>query len=160
MWIIILFSYSVSFCVCWCVTEHLNILLYCLCYFKKSFCAPFQSIVLLMSVGRSVGRSVRPSVHPSVCPSVRRLTKWFPIIILKRAFMPIGLGKNKNPIDVGFTSLKVKVTRDTLKKFSDHYIENFLSQSFHISHADWSRREHDLYWFWVHLVKGHKGPIL
>jgi len=30
--------------------------------------------------------------------------------------------------------------------FSAHYL-NYLSQSFHISHADWSWGEHVLYWF-------------
>ena len=39
--------------------------------------------------------------------------------------MLIGLGKDKNPIDFGFTGSKVKVTRDTckiFKLFSAHFI--------------------------------------
>jgi len=41
-------------------------------------------------------------------------------------------------IDFGFTRSKVKVTRVTLvkKMVSTHYLENYLLQSFHISHAD------------------------
>ena len=48
------------------------------------------NIVLLMSVGRSVGRSRALIFH-----------------------MLIGIGKDKKPIDVGFTWSKVKVTRVT-----------------------------------------------
>ena len=52
-------------------------------------------IGLLMSVGRYVGRSVR------------RLTKWFPIMILKT------INDDKTSIDFGFTRSKGKVTRVT-----------------------------------------------
>ena len=42
-----------------------------------------------------------------------------------------------------------------------YYFENYLSQSFHILHADWTWLWLDLYWFWVNKVKdkGHKGPF-
>ena len=57
-----------------------------------------------------------------------------------RAFifhMLIGLGEDKNTIDFGFTRSKVKVIKVTfVKKFSTQYLENYLSYSFHISHAD------------------------
>jgi len=33
---------------------------------------------------------------------------------------------------------------------STHYLENYLSQSFHILHTDWSWKGHDLYWIWIH----------
>jgi len=56
--------------------------------------------------------------------------------------MLIGLGDAMIPYEFGFTRLKVKVTRVTCKRYehmlSDHYLKNYLSHSFHISHADWS----------------------
>ena len=52
------------------------------------------------------------------------------------------IGEDKNSIDLQFTGSKVKVTRVTfvknIKMFSAHYLGNFLSQSFHISRADWT----------------------
>ena len=140
MRIIIVFSYIVSFCVCLCVTEHPNVLLYCLCYFKKSVYAPFQSTVLLMSVGRSVGRSVRPSVHQSVgwpngfrsllkklfitehsCRLVLVKTrtlfckKCFPLIIFRTFYhraiiFHMLIGLGENMTCIGFAFFKVKVT--------------------------------------------------
>jgi len=56
--------------------------------------------------------------------------------------MLIGFGDAMTSYDFRFTRLKVKVTRVSCKKYvhmlSDHYLENYLSHSFHISHADWS----------------------
>jgi len=84
---------------------------------------------------------------------VRRVTfvktKWFPLFILKtiyhRAFifyMLIGRRKDMTSIDFEFIRFKVKVTRVTcLKKekmLTTHYLENCLSETFNISHADWS----------------------
>jgi len=64
--------------------------------------------------------------------------------------MLIGLGKDKNTIDVRLTRSKVKLTRVAFVKklimFSAHYLENCLLQRFHVAHADW-------YW------RGH-GPLL
>ena len=63
------------------------------------------------------------------------------------------IGEDKNSIDLQFTGSKVKVTRVTfvknIKMFSAHYLGNFLSQSFHIARANWTWREHDLFWFQV-----------
>jgi len=83
------------------------------------------------------------------------MLSWFSLIILGTFYhsafifyMQIGIGENKNPIDFGFTRSKVEVTRVTFIKiivFSAHYVKNCLSHSFHISHADWSWHEHDLY---------------
>jgi len=44
---------------------------------------------------------------------------------------------------------------------SAHYLQNYCSQSFHISHVDWSWWRHDLYWFFIYWVKsqGHKGSF-
>jgi len=53
--------------------------------------------------------------------------------------MLISLSEDMTPIEFGFTRLKVKVTRVTCKNANmvfGFYIENYLSQSFHISHAD------------------------
>ena len=47
-----------------------------------------------------------------------------------------------------FTRSKVKVTRVTVKNVnmvSAHHLENYLSQSFHILHIDWSFLRHDPY---------------
>ena len=59
--------------------------------------------------------------------------------------MLIGLGEDMAPIDFEFTRSKGKVTSVTffLKKKRKHmvfahYLENNLSQSVYISHADWS----------------------
>jgi len=58
------------------------------------------------------------------------------------------------PIDFVFTRSKVMVTRVTfvnnVKRISAYYLENYLSQSFHISHAGGSWLGHDLYQFCVH----------
>jgi len=54
--------------------------------------------------------------------------------------MLIGLGEAMTPFDFRFNRLKIKVTRVTCKKnvhmVSVHYLENCISQTFHISHAD------------------------
>jgi len=57
--------------------------------------------------------------------------------------MLIGLVEGMANIDIAFTRLKVKVTMFTFVKnnvnmVSAYYLENSLSQRFHISHADWS----------------------
>jgi len=88
-------------------------------------------IVLLMSVNGSVCPSVRLSVDQMVSDHnlENYLSQSFHILML------IGLGEDKNPIDFGFTSSKVKVTRAIFVKklmFSAHYLENYLSQCFHI----------------------------
>jgi len=54
--------------------------------------------------------------------------------------MLIGLDKETTTIDFRFTRLKAKVTRVTCKKVnmvSVYCLENYLSQRYHISHADW-----------------------
>ena len=68
--------------------------------------------------------------------------------------MLIGLGEVKNPIDFGFTRSKSQGHFCKKIMFSDQYHDNYLLHSFYISHADWSWRECDLTWFWVHKVKG------
>jgi len=53
--------------------------------------------------------------------------------------MLIGLKQDMASIDFGFTRSKVKVTRVLfVKSVSAHFLENYLSQSYHISHAGWS----------------------
>jgi len=51
--------------------------------------------------------------------------------------MLIGLGENKNVIDMGDTRLKVTVTRYTVVKHDifAHYLENYYSQIFHVFHG-------------------------
>jgi len=60
--------------------------------------------------------------------------------------MLIGLGEDKTPFNFGLTRSKVKVTRVTfVEKVYSHYLENYLSQSSHMSHANWSWLGYDLY---------------
>ena len=53
--------------------------------------------------------------------------------------MPIGLNEDMTPIDFGFTRLEVKVTMVTIvnnvNMISAPYLENCLTQSFHILHG-------------------------
>jgi len=61
----------------------------------------------------------------------------------------IGIGEGMTPFDFGFTRLKVNVTRVLVKNvnmLSAHYHDCYLSQSFHISHTDWSWWGHKPYW--------------
>jgi len=54
-----------------------------------------------------------------------------------------GLVKDMTNIDFGFTRSKVKVTRVIfVNMVSTHFLENYLSQSFYIKHADWSWWRH------------------
>ena len=75
--------------------------------------------------------------------------KWFPLIFLKTFYHPficnvlIALSEGKTPIDCGFTRSKVKVlivvfVTNNVNMVSASYLENCLTQSFYISHADWS----------------------
>ena len=77
--------------------------------------------------------------------------------------MLIGLGKDKTPIGFGLTRYRShgSLVKQQNKMVSAHYLDNYLSQSFHISHADWSWWGHVLYWIWFQKVKGqgHKGPF-
>jgi len=71
--------------------------------------------------------------------------------------MLIDVGAETNPIDFRFNWLKVTVKRVTCKKvniFTNHYHENYLSQSFHILNADWSWWGDDTNWLSVNKVKG------
>ena len=53
--------------------------------------------------------------------------------------MLVDLGGNMTRFDLGFTRSKVKVKRFFfVKMVSAHFLENSLSQSYHISHFDWS----------------------
>jgi len=55
--------------------------------------------------------------------------------------MLIGLGENMTPIDFEFTRLRSRSQGSLVKDVnmvSTHYLENDLSQSFYILHADWS----------------------
>jgi len=53
------------------------------------------------------------------------------------------------------------ILKNKIKMISVHYLDNYLSLSFNISHDDWSCWGHDLYWFRIHSVKvqGHKCPF-
>ena len=63
-------------------------------------------------------------------------------------YMLIGLSQDMVSIDFGFTRSKVKVTRALfVKSGSAHFLENYLSQSYHISHVDWSWWKHDPWCF-------------
>ena len=86
---------------------------------------------MLMSVGRSVSPSVRPSVRWSVDQVV---SNHYLETILDRAFifhMLIGLGKDKNPIDFGFTRSKVKVTSETFVKKINCFLRIILRTNYH-----------------------------
>jgi len=57
--------------------------------------------------------------------------------------MLIGLVKDMTNIDFGFTRSKVKVKRVLfVNMVYAHFLENYLSQSVYIKHADWSRWRH------------------
>ena len=51
--------------------------------------------------------------------------------------MLLGLGDAMTPYDFGFTRLG-SLVKKCVHMLSNHYLENYLSHSFHISNADWS----------------------
>jgi len=85
--------------------------------------------------------------------------KCCPLIFLRtifhRAFISfvlIGLSEDKTFVDFGFTRSKSQgsLFKKNVNKVFANYLENCLSQSFQISHADWSWWGHESWCFQVH----------
>ena len=59
--------------------------------------------------------------------------------------MLIGLGKEMTPIDFEFTRSRSQVSLvKNVNMVFVHYLDKYSSQSFHISHANWSWWRHDI----------------